>query len=160
MTSGGLGQRPVNGTALVLVGLGAGLVLLAVREFDWYSVDSAAADTSGEVTFDSLRASVRQLGGAGVATAYFDWLAVTLLVAVLVFGWLSAVRWAGADPLRVAGFACGFAGVGATWYALRQHFNATGSAHDVFFHATWGVYAALAGYALTAVGSVLGPRSD
>jgi hypothetical protein len=52
----------------------------------------------------------------------------------------------------------GVIGVGGTYYALAQHFNATGSAHNVFHNATWGVWAALVGFLLAAVGAVLGPR--
>ncbi len=158
MTAASQGQRSVNGTGVFLVLLGAALVLLAMRFLDWYSIDGSGADTSGRVTFSSLHDSARQLGGAGVATAYFGWLALALLIAVLVTGWLANLPWAAADALRVAGFVLGFAGCVGTYYALRQHFNATGSDHSVFFHSTLGMWAAVGGFALAALGSVLGPR--
>jgi hypothetical protein len=152
--------RSVNSTALFLIVVGALAVLLALRYLDWYDVTDTATDSSGNVRFASLHSSADQLGGAGVATAYFDWLAWTLLLAVVVVGGLANAPWPPADGLRVAGFFLGVLGVVATWYALAQHFNATGSRHSVFYHSTWGVWGALAGFAITAVGAVLGPRTD
>jgi hypothetical protein len=153
-------ERSVNSTGIFLLVVGAVAVLLALRYLDWYDVTDTAADSSGNVRFASLHASADQLGGAGVATAYFGWLAWALLVAVLVVGGLANAPWPPADGLRVTGFLLGFLGVVATWYALAQHFNATGSTHNVFYHSTWGVWGALAGFAITALGAVLGPRTD
>jgi hypothetical protein len=110
------------------------------------------------VTFSKLHDSSEQLGGAGVASAYFGWLAWVLLLASIVVGVAANVPSPLADGLRVGGFVVGVIGVGGTYYALAQHFNATGSAHNVFHNATWGVWAALVGFLLAAVGAVLGPR--
>jgi hypothetical protein len=149
----------VNALGLFLIVLGAALVVLSLRYLDWYAVTDNATDSSGNVTFSSLHTSADQLGGAGVATAYFDWLALTLLVATIVAGWYANVPSPVADALRVVGFLLGFVGLCATYYALAQHFNATGSTHNVFFHSTWGVWAALAGFAVTAIGAALGPST-
>ncbi len=149
----------MNALGLFLIVLGAALVVLSLRYLDWYAVSDNATDSSGNVTFSSLHTSADQLGGAGVATAYFDWLALTLLVAAIVAGWYANVPSPVADTLRVLGFLLGFVGLCATYYALAQHFNGTGSKHNVFFHSTWGVWAALVGYAVTAIGAALGPST-
>ena len=143
------------GAALVL--LGAVLVLLSFRFLDWYDVPGSV-DSSGDVTFSKLHASADQLGGAGVATAYFDWLAWVLLLAVIVVGVAASVPTPAVDALRVAGFLLGATGVAATYYALAQHFNATGSTHSVLYNSTWGLWAALAGFLLAAGGAALGTR--
>jgi hypothetical protein len=145
----------VPGIALVLVG--AAVVLLSIRFLTWYDVP-AGHDSSGDVTFGKLHGSVEQLGGAGVASAYFGWLAWVLLLGGIVAGVAANVPSPASDPLRVAGFAVGLVGAAGTYYALAQHFNATGSTHSVFHNATWGVWAALLGFVLIAAGAALGPR--
>jgi hypothetical protein len=142
---------------VVLVITGAVLVLIAIRFLHWYDVP-AGHDSSGDVTFSKLRASAEQLGGAGVASAYFGWLAWLLLLAVIVLGVAANLPTPVADPLRVAGFLVGLVGAAATYYAMAQHFNATGSSHNVFHNSTWGLWAALLGFLLAATGAVLGPR--
>jgi len=145
----------VPGVALVL--LGAIAVLLSFRFLHWYDVP-AGHDSSGDVTFSKLHASADQLGGAGVAAAYFGWLGWVLLIAGIALGVAANVPSPLADPLRVAGFVVGLLGTGGTLYALAQHFNATGSTHGILHNAASGTWAALAGFAVMAVGSALGPR--
>lgn len=152
-------QRPVNYAGIALVLVGAALVLASRRYLDWYDFPNTTADSSGDATFSLLRTSVDQLGGAGVAIAYFDWLALTLLIAVIVAGWLANVAWPPATALRVLGFAFGFIGSAATYYALAQHANATGSSHNIFHNSTWGLWAAIGGFLFAALGAALGPRT-
>jgi hypothetical protein len=142
------------GVALVLTG--ALLALLAFRLLHWYDVP-AGHDSAGDVTFGKLHASSEQLGGAGVASAYFGWLAWVLLIAGILVGVAANVPSPAADGLRVAGFLVGLLGVGGTYYALAQHFNATGSKHLPLHNAGWGVWAALVGFLLIAGGAALGP---
>ena len=150
-------RRAIGLPGVALVLLGALLVLLSFRFLDWYDVP-ASADSSGDVTFSKLHASAEQLGGAGVATAYFAWLAWVLLLAVIVVGVAANVPSPAADGLRVAGFLVGALGVAGTYYALAQHFDATGSTHDVLHNSTWGLWAALLGFLIAAGGAGLGPR--
>jgi hypothetical protein len=145
----------VRGVALVLAG--AVLVLLSFRFLHWYDVPSGS-DSSGDVTFSKLHASAEQLGGAGVASAYFGWLAWVLLLGVIVLGVAANLPSAAADPLRVAGFLVGLAGAAGTYYAMAQHFDATGSRASVFHNSTWGLWAAMLGFLLAAAGAVHGPR--
>lgn len=150
-------RRAIGVPGIVLVLGGAVLVLLAIRFLHWYDVPSGH-DSSGDVTFRKLHGSAEQLGGAGVASAYFGWLAWVLLLAGIVVGVAANVPSPVSDPLRVGGFLVGLVGSAGTYYALKQHFNATGSRHDVFHNATWGVWAALVGFLLIAAGAALGPR--
>jgi hypothetical protein len=149
--------RTTNGRSVLLVLAGALAVLLSFRFLHWYDVP-AGHDSSGDVTFTKLHASAEQLGGAGVASIYFGWLAWVLLIGGLVVGMAAAIPTPVVDFLRVLGFLIGLIGSGATYYALAQHFNATGSKDDVLHNATWGVWAALGGFAAIALGAALGPR--
>jgi hypothetical protein len=153
-------QRAANGNGVFLLILGAAAVFLALRYLDWYAVPQRGPDSSGNITFASLHTSADQLGGAGIATAYFDWLAWALLIGAFVVGWLANLAWPPADALRVLAFLLGFLGVVATFYALLQHAHATGSTRSVVYHGTWGLWTAVAGYAVLAVGGVLGPITD
>lgn len=143
---------------LLLVLGGAALVLVSLRFLDWYDVQQTTADSAGNATFPTLHTSADQLGGAGVAIAYFNWLSWTLLIAVIVIGASATLPLPGADALRVTGFLLGLLGAVATYYALAQHQNAIGSKNSVFHNASWGVVAAIAGYLLAGLGAVLGPR--
>jgi len=159
-TTSGWGRsagRTIGVTGVVLVLAGAALALLSFRVLHWYDVPSGH-DSSGDVTFGKLHASADQLGGAGLAAAYFGWLAWMLLLAGIVLGVGANLPSGLADPLRVTGFVVGLVGAGGTLLALRQHFHAAGSDHGIFHNASWGIWAALAGYALIAAGAALGPR--
>jgi hypothetical protein len=153
----GSARRTIGVAGVVLVLAGAVLILLSFRFLHWYDVPSGH-DSSGDVTFSKLHSSAAQLGGAGVATAYFAWLAWLLLLAGIALGVAANLPSAIADPLRVTGFVVGLVGAGGTLLALAQHFHAAGSDHGIFHNASWGVWAALAGYALIALGAALGPR--
>ncbi len=149
--------RTIGVPGVLLVLAGGVLALLSFRLLHWYDV-RAGQDSSGDVTFPKLRASADQLDGAGVAAAYFGWLAWLLLLAGIVLGVGANVPSPIADPLRVTGFVVGLVGAGGTLLALQQHFHAAASRHGILHNASWGLWAALAGFALIAVGSVLGPR--
>ena len=148
----------VRGAGLLLVLAGALLALLSFRFLDWYDVPSGGADTAGDPTFAALHDSAQQLGGAGVALAYFQWLSWTLVIAVAVIGLGAAIPLPGADLLRLLGFLLGLLGAVATYYALAQHQNAIGSTRGVFYNATWGVWVAIGGFLIAGIGAVLGPR--
>jgi len=156
-------RRPpaLGGYGLALVGLGAVLVILAYVELDWYGV-GRGADSAPETTFANLRASIDQFGGARAAAVYFDWLAWVLLGAVIVLGAAANVDNPVTDLARVLGFVAGVGGAAVTYYALLQYADvqaAAGAAqHNPLFNASWGLMCVLLGYALTAIGAVVGPR--
>ena len=158
MSDARAGRADVRGSGLLLVLGGAGFVLISFRFLDWYQVPTSGADTAGDPTFPALRDSAQQLGGAGVALAYFTWLSWALAIAVAVLGASAVLPLPGAGPLRLLGFLAGVLGAVATYYALAQHQNAVGSAHSVFHNATWGVWAAIGGFLVAGLGAALGPR--
>jgi hypothetical protein len=151
-------RRAIGVPGVILVLTGALLVLVAFRFLDWYDVPAHGADSAGDVTFGKLHSSADQLGGASVATAYFDWLAWVLLIALILVGVAANLATPITDALRVGGFLLGLLGAAGTYYALAQHFDATGSTHSVFYNSTWGLWAAFLGFLVGAAGAVLGPR--
>jgi hypothetical protein len=146
----------------VLVIVGAALAVAALAGLSWYAVDDGADSAGDGFTFADLHTNADQLG-APISSAYFDWLAWTLLIGVTVVGLAANLRTPATNGLRVAGFLLGAIGVGATFYALAQLFNAQraagGSDHSVWHNSTLGMWCALLGYLLAGVGAVLGPRS-
>ena len=144
---------------LVLAFLGAALAATSFRTLRWYSVD-AASDSAGQgFTFTDLHADADRLG-APVATAYFDKLAWGLIALVALLALAARVNSPLRRVLRALGFLVGVAGAVLTVYALAQLFNAQrvagGSDHGVLHNASTGVWTALAGYLIAAVGAVLG----
>lgn len=155
-------RRTTGTSGVLLVALGAVLALLSIVGLRWYAVDSGA-DTAGDgFTFADLHSNADQLN-APIASAYFDWLAWTLLIAVVVVGLAANLPTPVADVLRVVGFVIGVVGVVGTYYSLAQLFNAQHAAgasdHSVLHSSTLGVWCALAGFAIAGFGAVLGPRA-
>jgi 4-hydroxybenzoate polyprenyltransferase len=107
---------------------------------------------------------VDSFGGLGAASAYFDWLAWTLLVGVIVFGAIGSVGSRLSAPARVLGFLCGFGGTVATFYALLQYFDAQADAgadrHSPLYNSSWGLYCAGIGFLVAGLGAARGPGPD
>jgi hypothetical protein len=161
MTSveGGRAVRVV-GVAVVLVG--AVLALIAFRFLDWYDTAARGADTARTSTFSDLQDNADQLSGAGAATAYFDWLAWVLLITLVCVGVAANLPIVPADVLRIVGTVLGVAGVVATYFAVAQLHNAQvaagGAHHNAFYNSTWGLWLTFVGFAVGAIGALLGPR--
>lgn len=154
-------RRAVRIPGIVLVLVGAILVLLSFRFFDWYSV-APRADSTSEITFSALHNSADQLSGTGAATAYFDWLAWLLLIATIAAGLAANLPLPHIDALRVAGFLLGLVGVAMTYFAVAQLHSAQVSAgaanNSVFYNSTWGMWTAFLGFLICAAGAALGAR--
>ncbi|HET6875942.1 MAG TPA: hypothetical protein VFH38_00280 [Jatrophihabitans sp.] len=153
-------RRALGGRGIALVLLGTALVVASLVALTWYSV-TAKADVAGNgFTFPDLRANADQLN-APVASAYFDWLAWALVIGAAVVGIVANIPTRAADVLRVLGFLAGVAGVIGTYYAMAQLFYAQhaagGSTHGVWHNSNLGLWCALAGFALLAIGAVWGP---
>jgi hypothetical protein len=162
MTAAKNAQRAIGVPGVGLAVAGGALVLVAFRFLAWYDAP-ARTDAAPRVTFGQLHGNADQLGTASTATAYFDWLGWVLLLALVALGVAANLPGRPSDALRVAGFLLGVVGVGATYFAVAQLHNAQVAAgaarHSVFFHATWGLWLTLAGFALGAIGAALGPRT-
>jgi hypothetical protein len=157
-----VGEVDLRGVALLFAG--AVLSAASFSVLTWYSA-SGGPDSAGQgFTFGDLHDNADQLG-VPVATAYFDRFAWGLVALVVLVGVASKVRTPATAALRVAGFLAGIAGIVLTYYALAQVFNAEraagGSKHSVFDSASYGFWAALAGYLVSAVGAVIAtPGTD
>lgn len=153
--------RSVGAFGVTLVVAGVVLVILAVASLQWYRVDPGVDVAGSGFTFRDLQQNADQLN-APIAAAYFNWLAFALGLGAAVIGVLANVPSAGANALRLLGFLVGVAGVVATWYALAQLFSAQraagGGGHGVLHNASYGVWCALAGFLLAALGATIGPR--
>jgi hypothetical protein len=141
---------------------GALVALASFRLLDWYDTSARGADSTASSTFSDLRNNADQLSGAGTATAYFDWLAWVLVIALVFVGVGANLPVRPADLLRIVGSVVGVVGVVATYLAVAQLHNAQvaagGEKHSPLYNSTWGLWLALAGFACGAVGAVLGPR--
>lgn len=143
------------GIALVLVG--AVLVLLSFATLDWYAAPPPGPDVvSGSTTFSALHHNADQLGGAGLASAYFSWLSWLLLIAVITVGAATLVVRKNVDAYRVGGLFLGLVGAATTYYALNQMAGAS-SGGGTFDHASIGVWLTLAGFLLAGAGAAIGP---
>ena len=147
----------VLGLALLLVGsVSAATSFVSLH---WYSVVSATDSAGAGFTFADLHDNADQLG-APVAAAYFDKLAWGLVAVVVLLSLAARVASPVAPLLRLLGFLTGAAGVALTFYALAQLFDAQrvagGSSHSVLHNAGSGLWLACAGYALLALGAIVG----
>ena len=162
MTGADEDQRVIRPLGVAVVLVGALLTLASFRLFDWYDTAASGADSAGTATFSDLHDNADQLTGAGAATAYFDWLAWVLLIALVFVGVAANMPVPLADILRVAGCVVGVLGIAATYFAIAQLHNAQVSAggerHTAFYNSTWGLWLAFAGFAAGAFGALLGPR--
>jgi hypothetical protein len=161
MTAARQAGRVLGVPGALLVIAGGVLLVVAFGLLDWYDAPRTA-DAAPKITFGELHGSADQLGGAAAATAYFDWLAWVLLIALVGIGMGANLPVRPADALRVAGFALGAIGVAATYFAIVQLHNAQvaagGGHHGAFHNATWGVWLTFTGFTLGALGAALGPR--
>jgi hypothetical protein len=156
------GDRGFRPLGVVIVLAGALVTLASFGLLDWYDTSGRGVDSAASSTFGDLRDNADQLSGAGTATAYFDWLAWVLLIALVCIGVCANLPVRPADVLRIAGSVLGVAGVAATYLAVAQlrdaQVAAGGERHSVLYNSTWGLWLAFTGFACGAVGAVLGPR--
>ncbi len=152
-------QRERRSGPAWLIVLGAAAVIASFVRLDWYDTGNRAADTVGDSRFTDLRHNVDAVGGTPIAGAYFDWLGWALLGAVVVLGIAACLGTRASDPLRVAGFVTGLAGVVATFYALGQMVHAQGlGTSSIWRNSGFGLWLTVAGFAAAALGAGLGPR--
>jgi hypothetical protein len=137
--------------------VGGFAVLIAIAFLDWYDFPSGG-DAAERVTFRDLGATADHIDVPGIVPAYFDWLAWMLLIGVVAGATVAYVRPQFAPPLRVVGFLLGGIGSFLTWYALQKITSYGDEGSYAFQSATVGVWLAMIGYAVTALGAAIGPR--
>lgn len=137
-----------------LAGVGAVLLVLSFTALQWFSKFGVGTGTFGDV-HDALGAGAGQ--AAGLADAYFSWLAWTLGVVAVVVAILANLPSAAAGPLRALGAVLAAAAIAVTFFALRLGDSAAYS--DYLKHARIGFYFALLGFLLVGIGALVGPKS-
>ena len=143
---------------IAAVTVGAVLVLAAFTKLNWYSGSSQGADSiGGGIDFRTLHARVTTFDAPGISSAYFAWLAWTILIAAILLGFGANLPGRAADSLRVLGATLGAIGAAATYIALHELVAAAGTGAGVFDHAAIGLWLTLAGYLLIAIGAAAGP---
>jgi hypothetical protein len=155
--------RPVRLAGILVTLTGAALVLASIVALDWYAADTGVDSAGSGFGFHELSHNVEQLGGLPIARAYFTWLAPVLLMSVTMLGIIANVISPITDWLRFIGFLAGVAGTAATYYAVDQLFHAqhlAGGSGSVWHNSTVGLWGALAGFLLGAVGAYVGPRAE
>jgi hypothetical protein len=150
-------RRTTRPEGVWLVIIGSALVVASFLKLNWY-LSEGGPDSVPDRGFHDLRHSVDTLGGTPIAGAYFDWLGWALLAGVLVIGIFANLPGPISDVLRVLGFLIGLAGSAATFYAVDQLLHAQGSASGVWHDSSYGLWTALGGYLIAALGASLGPR--
>jgi hypothetical protein len=151
-------RRSVGAIGLGLTAVGEALLVLSFTTLDWYS----DAGSGNALTFGTLRDLTDTIRGPGVTRAYFGWLAWVLLALAGVVAVLANLPATSGRRVGVAGAAIGVAGAVLTYLALWRFFSTLrdAGAGDVgaFTHAAAGVYVALGGFLVTALGAAAGAR--
>jgi len=99
---------------------------------------------------------------AGLAKAYFGWLAWVLLVIAVIAAIAACVPSPAASALRLVGALLGVAGIVLTIFALKINKTSSPSFSYWFKHAAKApsLYLALGGFLLIAIGALIGPRRN
>ena len=134
---------------VTLVGIGAVLLIIAFTAVNWYK---ATRDTGFGDISDALD---RTNSAAGVASAYFGWLAWLLLVALVIVGVVANLPSPASGPLRALGGILAAAAIALTFFAVKLDDSLSMS--DYLKNARVGFYLALAGFLIAGIGALIGP---
>jgi hypothetical protein len=157
--SGSYGAAPAGsgpgivGIVLALIGAVAGII--AFTATDWY-------DGRGDAKFGDVHDVVKEGGerAAGLAKAYFGWLAWVLLAVAVIAAIAACLPSPAAPVLRIVGAVVALAGIALTIFALKLNKNGDPSFSEWLKHAAKApsLYLILGGFLLILIGSVMGPR--
>ncbi|HJQ41960.1 MAG TPA: hypothetical protein VJ831_02650 [Jatrophihabitantaceae bacterium] len=139
---------------LTLMFIAAVFLVLSFTALSWYRVDTPGiSSASFRFSFSKLHDVVGDNSLLPSSTrAYFGWLAWTLAPVLIVVGVLANLPSRFAPGLRLLGLLVGAFGVSMTYFS----FDKLNGGHHLD-HARPGVWLALIGFAVGAVGSALGP---
>lgn len=154
-TWGAISIRDVGVAGIGLVILGGALLLISFTTSDWYG-GSGGADSVGHITFTTLHRLTADHRAPALVGAYFGWLAWALLILVIVLGLAANLPSPAVVGLRVGGFFLGLLGAALTFVALSK---LVGPGASVLTRMRSGVWLAVLGYVMAAVGAMLGPRA-
>lgn len=142
------GRRATGIVGLAIAVVGVALVVVSFAKLTWLT--SSGATTS----FGDLRDHYRD-APASITTLYFQWLGWALLAAVAILGLLANVPTRLHPAWRTLGLIAGFAAVVVTFDAI---YSGQASLDELRKHAGAGFWLALAGFLLSGIGAVIGPR--
>lgn len=137
------------GAAIAVVGLVLGIISFVA--LDWVSQNGQTA------TFGDLKKLIGQVGTdnlPGDTGMYFSWLGWVLLIVSFVVALLACLPSPASPALRGLGVLLGLAGIGLTIWAIKG----SDSWGDTFKDKSIGLWLALAGFLLIAIGSAIGPQ--
>jgi hypothetical protein len=139
------------GAAIAVVGVVLGIISFVA--LDWVSQDGQTA------TFSDLKDLINSAGGFGQSLPgdteiYFKWLGWVLLIVSFVVALLACLPSPASPALRGLGVLLGLAGIGLTIWAIKG----SDSWGDAFKDKGIGLWLALAGFLLIAIGSAVGPQ--
>ena len=139
------------GAAIAVVGIVLGIISFVA--LDWVS------DSGQTLTFGNLKDLVNSAGGLGQSLPgdteiYFTWLGWVLLIVGFVVALLACLPSPASPALRGLGVLLGLAGIGLTIWAMKGD----SSWSDLFKHGAIGLWLALAGFLLIAIGAAIGPQ--
>ena len=142
MTSPQKSSFNVVGGAISAVGIL--FVVLSMFVLDWVSVEGFKFD------YSDLQDIADQPGAPGFTDAYFGWLGLVLLIAGALIALAANAGTSMSQLLGGLGTLVGLFGVFATLYGRKGD----GEWGDIFDNAAIGLWAALVGFAVIAIGSM------
>ncbi|MCU1656210.1 MAG: hypothetical protein JWO57_866 [Pseudonocardiales bacterium] len=146
----------VAGSALAVIG--AALLIVSFTAVNWFT-----KGTLGRSHFSDVHQvlNIQSAFAAGLAKAYFGWLAWVLLAVTVVIALLANAPSPFATALRVIGALAAAASIALTFLAinlLKSGVPGAPSYSEYIKHARVGFWMAIAGFLLVGVGALIGPR--
>jgi hypothetical protein len=139
----------VVGAVLAVAGAVAGVISFTAVE--WFHEIPAKFSRMHDILDQAPDSQV-----TGIAKAYFGWLAWVLLAVAVIAALAANIPSSMSPVMRPIGALVGLAGIGVTFWAIK--FGTSDKYTEYLKHADAGFYVALGAFALTAIGSLIGPR--
>jgi len=138
---------------VTLAGIGFILLIISFTAVTWLKLGGSTTGFSFSDVGNTLDSSP---GAAGLASAYFSWLAWTLAIVGLIVAVGANLPSPASGPLRALGAVIAAAAIAFTFLAIRLTNGAPYS--DAISHANVGFYLAVGGFLLVGIGSLVGPK--
>ncbi len=138
---------------VTLAGIGFILLIISLTAVTWYKITGSSSGFSFSDVGNTLDASP---SASGLASAYFSWLAWTLVIVGLVVAIGANLPSPASGPLRALGAVVAAAAIAFSFLAIRLTNGAAYS--DAISHANVGFYLAVGGFLLMGIGALIGPK--
>ncbi len=138
---------------VTLAGIGFILLIISLTAVTWFKLTGSSTGFSFSDVGNTLDANP---GAAGLASAYFSWLAWTLAIVGLLVAVGANLPSPASGPLRALGAVIAAAAIAFSFLAIRL---TDGEAYsDAISHANVGFYLAVGGFLLVGIGALVGPK--